>query len=101
MDFRFAARRAAAARRTEGISGIRPVTLLIATGIALITAVLMVTGIAANHLRQQALVTAGSELVRIDGVLAVASNQVLSAVDSQLAEIADRIEQTGNTRSLS
>lgn len=83
--------------RGEEFSGLRPVTLLIATGIALITAVLMVTGIAANHLRQQALLTAGSELARIDGVLAAASNRVLDGIDSRLSAIAEHLVQAGRT----
>jgi signal transduction histidine kinase len=77
----------------ESLSGMRPVTLLIATGIALITAILMVIGIAANHLRDQALRTAGSELIRIDSVLAAASNASLDVITSRLADLAARLEQ--------
>ena len=95
MDSRVGAQQAITGRRIEEISGIRPVTLLIATGIALITAVLMVTGIAANHLRQQALITAGSELARIDGILAAASNRILGGLDSRLSEIGERFQQAG------
>ena len=62
----------------------RPLTLLIATGIALVTAILMVTGIAANHLREQALRTAEGELARIDGVLAAASNTALNGIAARL-----------------
>ena len=77
----------------ESLSGMRPVTLLIATGIALITAILMVIGIAANHLRDQALRTAGSELTRIDSVLAAASSASLDVITSRLADLAARLEQ--------
>ena len=77
----------------ESLSGMRPVTLLIATGIALITALLMVIGIAANHLRDQALHTAGSELTRIDSVLAAAGNDSLEVITSRLADLAARLEQ--------
>jgi signal transduction histidine kinase len=77
----------------ESLSGMRPTTLLIATGIALVTAILMVVGIAANHLRQQALRTADSELARIDSVLAAASNASLDAISSRLADLAARLGQ--------
>jgi signal transduction histidine kinase len=80
--------------RPGGVSGMRPITLLIATAIALIAAILMVTGIAANHLREQALLSAESELARFDGVLAVASNASLNGVVSRLAEVAARLDQT-------
>lgn len=79
---------ASVTRRIEEVSGIRPVTLLIATGIALITAILLVTGIAANHLRKHALYTADSELARVGSVLAAASNRSLHLADTQLADIA-------------
>jgi signal transduction histidine kinase len=77
----------------ESLSGMRPITLLIATGIALITATLMVIGIAANHLREQALRTAGSELARIDSVLAAASTASLDVITSRLTDLAARLEQ--------
>jgi hypothetical protein len=69
------------AGRPEGISGTRPLTLLIATGIALVTAILMVTGIAANHLREQALRTAESELVRLARYPAAGSNPAGGEID--------------------
>src|ERR1043166_5151293 len=80
------------AGRIEQVSGIRPVTLLIAFGIVLVTAIVMATGLAANGLRQQALATAESELGRIDSVLAAAVNRSLTAADAELAEIAARVE---------
>ena len=75
------------------LSGMRPITLLIATGIALVTAIVMVIGIAANHLRVQALHTANSELARVDSVLAAASNASLDAIASRLADLAARLQQ--------
>jgi signal transduction histidine kinase len=77
--------------RIEQVSGIRPVTLLIAFGIVLITAILIATGIAANGLRQQAIAATESELGRIGTVLAAAGGRSLKAVDAQLADIAERI----------
>src|SRR5687768_16314697 len=77
----------------ENLSGMRPITLLLATGIAIITAVLMVIGIAANHLREQAVRTAGNDLVRIDSVLAAASTASLDVITSRLADLAARLEQ--------
>ncbi len=90
------ARHVLVARRIEEVSGIRPVTLLIASGIALITAILIVTGIAENRLRAQALTSAASELARIDGVFAEASNRTLSVVDARLTEVASRLSQAAN-----
>src|SRR6266446_146227 len=75
------ARHVLVTRRIEEVSGIRPITLLIASGIA------------PNHLREQALTTAASELARIDSVLAEASNRSLKVADARLAEVAGRISQ--------
>lgn len=83
-------------RRIEEVSGIRPVTLLIATGIALITAILLITGIAANHLRKQALDTADSDLARVSSLLAAASNRSFQVADSRLAEVADSLRPAAN-----
>src|SRR5579863_6757876 len=91
----FVARHAPAARRVQQVSGIRPVTLLIASGIVLITAILIATGVAANHLRRQAISTTESELGRIDSVLAEAIDRSFNAVDAQLADIADRVREAG------
>jgi signal transduction histidine kinase len=79
------------AKRIEQVSGIRPVTLLIAFGIVLGTAILMATGIAANDLRRQTLTRTESEEARIAGLLAVASDRSLSAIDAHLADIADTV----------
>jgi signal transduction histidine kinase len=90
----FAAGDAAVARRIEEVSGIRPVTLLIAFGIVLITGILLATGIAANQLRQQALSRLETELGRIDGFLVEATRRSLNSVDARLAEVADHLHQT-------
>jgi signal transduction histidine kinase len=81
-------------RRIEEVSGIRPITLLIASGIALIAVIMMVTGIAANNLRQQALATAADDLAGIDSVLAAAVNRSLIGIDGRLGEIAAQVETT-------
>jgi signal transduction histidine kinase len=73
-------------------SGVRPVTLLIASGIALILAILMITGIAARQLRERALSTASSELARIDSLLATATGRTLQAVDHRLGDVGVGIE---------
>jgi signal transduction histidine kinase len=86
-------------RRIEQVSGIRPLTLLIASGIVLITAILIATGIAASQLRQQALYTTESELGRIDSVFAEAIDRSFNTVDAQLAAIAERVRQAGLTDS--
>jgi signal transduction histidine kinase len=78
-------------RRIEEVSGIRPVTLLVAFGIVLIIGLLISTGIAANHLRQQALSTTESELARIDGLVASATRLSLDAAGARLGEIAARL----------
>ncbi len=102
MPFLFAARQASVARRIEQVSGIRPVTLLIAFGIALITGILIATGIAANQLREQALSRTEIELGRIDSVLVEATKRSLNTVDAQLADVADHLRQaaTGDATTL-
>jgi signal transduction histidine kinase len=90
-----AAQHAPVAARFEQVSGIRPVTLLVAFGIMLITVILIATGIAAGQLRQQALAAADSELGRIDSVLAEAIDRSFNVLDAQLADIADHLRQAG------
>lgn len=91
MNFRFAARDESVARRIEQVSGIRPVTLLIAFGIALITGILITTGIAANQLREEALSRTEVELGRIDSILVAATSRLLNAIDARLADVADHL----------
>src|SRR5271168_3610674 len=89
------AQHAPVTRRIEQVSGIRPITLLIASGIALITAILIATGIASNQLRQQALHTTESELGRIDSVIAETIGRSFNFVDAELADIADHVSHAG------
>jgi signal transduction histidine kinase len=96
MSSRQVARHVLVTRRIEEVSGIRPVTLLIALGIALVTVILMVTGIAATHLRQQAIRTADGELARLGSVLAAASNRSFHVIDAQLADISGQLGQPAN-----
>src|SRR5688572_8607614 len=96
MSSRQVARHVLVTRRIEEVSGIRPVTLLIALGIALVTVILMITGIAATHLRQQAIRTADGELARLVSVLAAASNRSFHVIDAQLAEITRQLGQTAS-----
>src|SRR6266705_6130184 len=77
------------ARRIEQVSGIRPVTLLIACGIVLITGILIATGLAANQLREEALSRTEIELGRIDSILVAATGRLLNAVDARLADVAE------------
>src|SRR5713226_6920953 len=91
-----AGRHSSVTGRIEQVSGIRPVTLLIAFGIVLITAILIATGIAANGLRQQALAATESELGGIGSILAAAGNRSLQAVDAQLADIAEHVGPVGS-----
>src|SRR5262245_55462660 len=74
-------------RRIEEVSGLRPITVLIAFGITLIIGLLIATGIAANQLRQQALTTTESELARVDSILAEAINRSFNVFDVHLAAI--------------
>ena len=95
MASAYTAQLAPMTRRIEQVSGIRPMTLLVAFGIVLITAILLATGIAANHLRQQALATTESDLGRIDAVLAEAIDRSLAVVDAQLADLAKEARRPG------
>jgi signal transduction histidine kinase len=95
MAFPYVAQRAPVAQRIEQVSGIRPITLLIAFGIVLITVLLIATGIAANQLRQQALRTTESELGRIGSVIAETIGRSFNVVDAQLTDIADRVRRDG------
>jgi signal transduction histidine kinase len=90
------------ARRIEQASGIRPITLLIAFGIVLITGILIATGLAANQLREQALSRTEIELGRIDSILVAATGRLLNTVDGRLADVADDLRQaaSGNPTAL-
>lgn len=95
MSSAFAARRAPMAKRIEQVSGIRPVTLLIAFGILLVIAILMATGIAANDLRRETLARTEREEAGIASLLAAATDRSLNAIDAQLADIADAVANAG------
>ena len=58
-------------------SGIRPVTLLIASSIVLVTVILIATGLAAGYLREQAIGIAETELARLDAVFAEVADRSL------------------------
>lgn len=80
-------------RDIDQVPGIRPITVLIASGIVLIMAILIATGLAINHLRQQVLTTTDVELGQVDSVLAKAVNRWFNVVDAQLADVAERVHQ--------
>jgi signal transduction histidine kinase len=69
----------------------RPLTLLIACGIVLATALLIVTGLAAGYLRQQTLEASGAGLSRLDAVLVEAGNRSFQRVEATLDGVASRI----------
>ncbi|MBV9860096.1 MAG: GHKL domain-containing protein [Alphaproteobacteria bacterium] len=79
------------------ISGVRPVTLLIGSGIILIAAILILTGLAAGHLREQALINTEGELSRLDLVLAEEANRSFAAADLAVKSVIERLQslQTG------
>jgi signal transduction histidine kinase len=83
------------AKRIEQVSGIRPVTLLIACGIVLVIAILMATGIATNDLRRQTLARTEREEAGIASLLAAAIDRSLNAAGGQLADIADAVAKAG------
>jgi signal transduction histidine kinase len=75
------------------LPGVRPVTLLIACGIVLVTAILIVTGVAAGHLRKDALGSTQIELARIDLVLAEANNRSFATLDGMLKSVAGELRR--------
>src|SRR6185437_5016933 len=74
-------------------SSVRPVTLLIASGIVLIAAILILTGLVAGHLREQALDATQAEMARLDAVVAASANHSLAAADAVLKSISERLHQ--------
>lgn len=96
MSSAFAARHAPVAKRIEQVSGIRPVTLLIACGIVLVIAILLAIGIASNDLRRQTLARTEREEAGIASLLAAATDRSLNLVDAQLADIADTLATAGS-----
>src|SRR5215470_12051973 len=71
-------------KREWALSSVRPVTLLIASGIILVAAILIVTGVVAGHLREQAVATTQAGLAQLDAVLAEAGGRSMRAVDAAL-----------------
>ncbi|HWD59637.1 MAG TPA: ATP-binding protein [Stellaceae bacterium] len=69
----------------------RPLTLLIACGIVLAAALLVVTGLVAGYLRQQTLKSSKSGMARLDAVLLEAGNRSLLGVEAVLSDIASHI----------
>jgi signal transduction histidine kinase len=58
-------------------SGVPPMALLIASSIVLVTVILIVTGLAAGYLREQAIGIAETELARLDAVFAEVADRSL------------------------
>ncbi len=85
----------AAGNREWAISGVRPVTLLIASSIVLVTAILIFTGLAAGHLREQALKATEGELSRLNVVVAEHSRRSIGHIDQALQHIALGIQARG------
>lgn len=72
-------------------SSIRPVTLLIASGIVLVAAILVLTGLVAGHLREQALDAAQVEMGRLDAVVAAGAERSFAASDTVLKTLSGRL----------
>ena len=79
------------------MSPVRPVALLIACGIVLAAALLIVTGLMAGYLREQTLAASEFGLDRLDAVLAEAGSQSLHVADGMLGSLGDRLTRTGAT----
>jgi signal transduction histidine kinase len=84
-----------AGNREWALSQVRPVTLLVASGIVLASALLIVTGLIAGYLREQALRSSATGITRLDAAFAEAGRRSLRTVDAVLGGIADRLNQTG------
>jgi len=69
----------------------RPLTLLIACGVVLAAALLIVTGLVADYLRQQTLASSEAGLSRVDAVLVEAGNRSLLGVEAMLSDITSHI----------
>ncbi|HZT87640.1 MAG TPA: ATP-binding protein [Stellaceae bacterium] len=73
------------------LPGVRPVTLLIASGILLVAAILLVTGLVAGHLREEALASTQIELARINLVLAESNNDSVAMLDGLLKKLGEAL----------
>lgn len=69
----------------------RPLTLLIACGVVLVGALLVVTSLVSGYLRQQTLESSEAGLLRVDAVLVEAGNRSLLTVEAVLSDIASHI----------
>jgi signal transduction histidine kinase len=84
-----------AGKSASAMSPVRPVALLVACGIVLAAALLIVTGLAAGYLREQTLAATEFGLDRLDAVLAESGSQSLHAADAMLGGLGDRLNRTG------
>ena len=66
-------------------------TLLIACGVLLAAALLIVTGLVSGYLRQQTLESSEAGLLRVDAVLVEAGNRSLLSVEAVLSDIASHV----------
>ena len=69
----------------------RPLTLLIACGVVLGVALLVVTGLVAGYLRQQTLESTKAGLSRLSSVLVEAGNRSLLGADAVLSDVASHV----------
>jgi len=81
--------------RDWAVSSVRPVTLLIASGIVLIAAILILTGIVAGRLRDQTVAATEGELGRLDAVLAQSGGRTFHVGDGELQVLSERLSQGG------
>jgi signal transduction histidine kinase len=86
-----------AGNREWALSQVRPVTLLVASGIVLASALLIVTGLIAGYLREQALRASATGITRLDAAFAEAGRRSLRTVDAMLGDIGDRLSRDGAT----
>jgi signal transduction histidine kinase len=83
-------------RRDWAWSGIRPVTLLIASGIVLIAGILVLTGLVAGHLREQALDATKTEMARLDAVVASSADRTFVTADALLESVSEQLRRSGS-----
>jgi signal transduction histidine kinase len=72
-------------------SRLRPLTLLVASGVVLGVALLVVTGLVAGYLRQQTLESTKAGLSRLNSVLVEAGNRSLLGAEAVLSDIASHV----------
>jgi signal transduction histidine kinase len=76
----------------------RPLTLLIACGIVLGMALLVVTGLVAGYLREQTLESTKAGLAQLNAVLVEAGNRSLLGAEAVLSDIASHVRLTDTAR---